>query len=869
MGRSTRKRVELSAELKPTPGNSTVRTLATALIPPLLLCLGLTLGAAAREGFRTNGSMTEGGALPSGWDEPKTEEGPGRLVAARDTQVFKEGPASLRLATEGGAAKGNVSRALPEVAGQQLAVTGWIRAEGALGYNALAFLCPGAEPSYVPVKEFRPSPSWQRVNAKVKLPDGGQPPLLVLLIQGEGRAWLDELAVLPGDRFQPSPVVLDFAGEPLFSFLSWEKKASPVEGGLHLRVEDSKGGMGFGLSEDLSTFAEWTPRLTLTVNEGSRAKAVRITLRDADETAHEYAFKLDGVTAGATVAVLAEKGASVTEPGSLGDAGKQAGFDIAHVATALVQGDWSSDPLDVTFKQLELVPPPPEILAPREKLRLRLAAEAEQKRKVEAERGARIAALLESAPHPADGPDIRHVAPGAPDILALWIQEKEFVPVAQIPYEPKEGDEIRHTGKESVLVVEGGQVKEALKQVVVVHKEGNREVKLGDLAINAERLKPDDKVIGQDLTAETVDLPAAYRIVGVDDPTWTEAAAPTQVWWKRKPDAPRSVADQVEVFLKLPKPLTEGRTYRLEFPGVNYRQASVDYRHEPAQTRSAAVHVSAIGYRPDDPFKRAFLSVWLGTGGAHHYPDGLRFQLLDDASGKPAFTGEQPFHDEFRATTILTDPNTHAYEQLKAVRAYARLPEGKGDPVLRKAAREKVLAAADNCLTFAEGNGFGVTVGVSGLPPMGFVGYLSTPETCLGAVLPDAWLLTGEAKYLAGAVRACQFSAGANPMNLALTTGLGPNAARFPLHIDSYITAQPALAGITVYGISDPAENYAFDSWAYTWFLQKMVPAPRIWPTHESYWDIYVVPSTNEFTIHQTIIPTAFYWGFLTARPTR
>ena len=70
MGRSTRKRVELSAELKPTPGNSTVRTLATALIPPLLLCLGLTLGAAAREGFLTNGSMTEGGALPSGWDEP-------------------------------------------------------------------------------------------------------------------------------------------------------------------------------------------------------------------------------------------------------------------------------------------------------------------------------------------------------------------------------------------------------------------------------------------------------------------------------------------------------------------------------------------------------------------------------------------------------------------------------------------------------------------------------------------------------------------------------------------------------------------------------------------------------------------------------
>jgi len=45
-----------------------------------------------------------------------------------------------------------------------------------------------------------------------------------------------------------------------------------------------------------------------------------------------------------------------------------------------------------------------------------------------------------------------------------------------------------------------------------------------------------------------------------------------------------------------------------------------------------------------------------------------------------------------------------------------------------------------------------------------------------------------------------------------------------------------------------------------------MVPAARTWPAHESYWDIYVVPSSNEYTIHQTIVPTAYYWGFLAAR---
>jgi endoglucanase len=86
------------------------------------------------------------------------------------------------------------------------------------------------------------------------------------------------------------------------------------------------------------------------------------------------------------------------------------------------------------------------------------------------------------------------------------------------------------------------------------------------------------------------------------------------------------------------------------------------------------------------------------------------------------------------------------------------------------------------------------------------------------------------------------------------------------LHIDSWVTGQPAPVGITVYGVSDPAENYGHDSWAYIWFLNKMVPAARTWPAHESYWDIYTVPSSNEYTIHQTIIPTAYYWGFLAAR---
>ncbi len=283
--------------------------------------------------------------------------------------------------------------------------------------------------------------------------------------------------------------------------------------------------------------------------------------------------------------------------------------------------------------------PTPKVLAARARLRERRAAEAEARQRAEAARAARVQELLRGASHDADGPDVRHVAAVAPDILALSIQEKEFVPAPQVAYQAQPEDEIRREGKQRVLVVEDGQVQQSPLEVVVFRQSGKKKGRLGHLATNAQRVKPDDTASGQDLTTETVTEPQAYRITIVDDANMTESWTPAAVWWKRKPNAYRSLAHGVEVYLKLPQPLAEGRTYRIAFPGVNVRQAAVEYRHEPRTTRTQAVHVSGIGFRPDDPFKRAYLSTWLGTGGALHYPDSRQFQLLDDTTGQTVFSG--------------------------------------------------------------------------------------------------------------------------------------------------------------------------------------------------------------------------------------
>ena len=961
---------------------------------------------------------------------------------------------------------------------------------------------------------------------------------------------------------QDDPKVLcEFTTAPIYAFLSWEKKPRLADGVLRLQIPDGKGGCGYVIQRDLSALAECTPVLTVTVNAGNQAKSLRLALQDADGTEHNYLFVLDGAAPGAASRLVAQDGASLKEPASLGQPGKLPGFELTQVANVVLVGDWTDAPLDVSVRKLELTEPTPEITAAREKLRQRLGKEADVRRKAEEARLKRKQDLLAGAPHPADGPEVRHIGTVAPDILALRIQEKEFTSVPQIPYEPKDGDVVKREGKpeDKVLVFEDGKVQESLLAVTVYRKEGNRDVRLGNLAVNAKRIKPDDKVTGQDLSAETVAEPGAYRVAGLDDPAWKEAAAPAQVWWKRKPNASGAKAFEVQVFLKLPKPLAEGKRYRVEFPGVNFRQASVEYVHEPSKTRSVAVHVSAIGFRPDDPLKRAFLSVWLGTGGAQRYGKDLKFHVLDDATGKPVFdgavqplksaddketfkagrnygktdvlgmdfgelktpgeyrvyveglgcsypfaiaedawakafqlsmrgllhhrsgielgppftdyvrprnmhpadgvkvfasevrgsdgacnfkelmkrhtdrvlpdawgghmdagdwdrntahpaamwtlvdlyelfperigkiklalpeaeaknaipdvldevlwdldlyrrlqtpeggirggvestshprpgeaswqeslllsayapdpsasftyaataaklaralaasdkqlaevyaasarkawdwavaqqpkgsnlaafelwrlTGEQAFHDAFKATFILAGAPGDVNTQIRAITSYARLADGQGDAELREKARRWVIQTADVGLKFADGNAFGLTLWVPTLPPMGWVGYFSTPETAIGAVLPYAWLLSKDPKYLAGAIRACQFSAGANPDNRAMTTGLGPDPVRFPLHVDAGISGQPSPAGITVYGGSDPLDDFG-EGWAHTWSLQKMVPSSRTWPAYEgSYWDIFHVPSTNEYTIHQTIIPTAFYWGFLAVRP--
>jgi endoglucanase len=143
------------------------------------------------------------------------------------------------------------------------------------------------------------------------------------------------------------------------------------------------------------------------------------------------------------------------------------------------------------------------------------------------------------------------------------------------------------------------------------------------------------------------------------------------------------------------------------------------------------------------------------------------------------------------------------------------------------------------------------------------IGYGNSPATPKALPLLRAHYLTKDRKYFQAAMLASQFSLGANPLNLSYTTGLGQRSPQRPLINDQRITNQAPPPGITVYGPIDPIE------FKNEWFWDLMKPAiyPSIeqWPTTETYFDVYLAPAINEFTVMQTIGPTAYTWGYFAA----
>ena len=194
---------------------------------------------------------------------------------------------------------------------------------------------------------------------------------------------------------------------------------------------------------------------------------------------------------------------------------------------------------------------------------------------------------------------------------------------------------------------------------------------------------------------------------------------------------------------------------------------------------------------------------------------------------------------------------------------YARLDKTLIDKKVQQNAVDSLMAEAKRLVKLSANNAFGLT---TGSPGRAIGGYSSTYTTPASPTLVRAHYLSGNPQYLKTMLRSALYSAGANPMNLCMTTGLGENCVQNALHEDSRHTGQPAPIGITVSGPSELSFTASPGSDLQIKLYSQCTPEISKWPTSESFFDVFWFITMNEYVIWNPLGPTAYIWGYLASR---
>ncbi|MCP4870246.1 MAG: hypothetical protein GY898_16190, partial [Proteobacteria bacterium] len=143
--------------------------------------------------------------------------------------------------------------------------------------------------------------------------------------------------------------------------------------------------------------------------------------------------------------------------------------------------------------------------------------------------------------------------------------------------------------------------------------------------------------------------------------------------------------------------------------------------------------------------------------------------------------------------------------------------------------------------------------------PIGF-GSASTPFA--SALLFRMHALTGQPEYRTWGITNVDQVLGGNPSGRSWTTGIGDNPVRRPLHHPSLADGiDEPVPGITVYG---PA-HYEDNGGIHGSVIAAFNPPIAQWPRLERFADVSYSPLVNEFTVGETLSPTAFALGYLAA----
>ncbi len=216
--------------------------------------------------------------------------------------------------------------------------------------------------------------------------------------------------------------------------------------------------------------------------------------------------------------------------------------------------------------------------------------------------------------------------------LAITIQAGEMIPSEQRQYKELPGDSVyieydSHYGfeKSRLLIREG----EAIGWLT------------GE---NHNWLTVGQRFAGDTLDLLHIDENENYSVISQSDTKFSEGVNPASVFRKSKPnnwlEPSRQFLMEHKIYLQMKEDFSEGHSYTLDLGALNTEEKTLEFTFNSEQLHNEAIHVSAIGYRPNDPGKRAYLSAWLGNGGAVNFGEYEEFSIVDQESGEYVYQGE-------------------------------------------------------------------------------------------------------------------------------------------------------------------------------------------------------------------------------------
>ncbi|HCU20311.1 MAG: hypothetical protein A2X05_02910 [Bacteroidetes bacterium GWE2_41_25] len=236
-------------------------------------------------------------------------------------------------------------------------------------------------------------------------------------------------------------------------------------------------------------------------------------------------------------------------------------------------------------------------------------------------------------------------------------------------------------------------------------------------------------------------------------------------------------------------------------------------------------------------------------------------------------TGDIKFQESFSAIfkqKIKGSNRLGEYNFIWALYSYALLPEYFTglDKELWKEVRAIVVDYAQNRVTNAIDAGRGFRAG--GNPSARALQGSATIPYAMPALV--AWKITGIRKYFNAAQTSADYALGGNPLNTLWLTGLGDNPPKHIMNLDSYYdNIEDPIPGIAPYGpcprcdwMSRPGDSCrGAGPWDNDYALDNVYPASSLWPIHELWFDNPYSPPSGEYTVHQTVAPSAAVYGML------